>query len=233
MASTVTGTEYIAEVNYLLGNRSDISDARMLRWINHAYHHLTNPRVHEFDELSKNYDFTLTASTNSYALDTTTTGQNAILGIRDVVYYNATSISDTTDKRNLSPRRSDWFDNHRLPSGGWPSIYTWDFVGPAIRISPVPTSTEAGNYIRVKHYAAPTALVAAGTAAWENPYWDEVLVQGALWIAQYRLGLPDLAVASRQVYVEMINEPADAHMLQSADENFRVDFNVEPYMPTS
>ena len=232
---TMTGQNFIDELSYILGNRTDLADApgiaRRLRWVNFAYQHLTNPKVHMFPELGEVYDITLVAADNDYTLASATV-TNVVRGVRDVTYYDAAAVTATATKCDLSPRDIDWFNARTIPSGGNPTIYAWDFVGPQLLIYPVPSATEAGNIVRVTYFAAPANLTVATTTVLEDLYWDGVLLNGAKWIAEWELGYRELSIASRQVYAEMINEPADGFDLQADDRNFVSEFKHDSYMPT-
>ena len=98
-----TTDELIADARLMLDNRTDLTAAQMLNWVNQAYNHISQPEVRWHRELETVYDITLVAAQSSYAVDSVTVGFT-ILDIVDVTFYDATAIAETTTRRDVQPR---------------------------------------------------------------------------------------------------------------------------------
>lgn len=221
-------SEFRSELLVALKQRTDLTAAQLNRWINQAYFHLSTPEVRQHQELKVNYDITLASGTNTYALDATTVGFH-ILGIRDVTYYQSTSISNTALRHDVKPRDLNWFNDHQVPSaGGGPRHYLWDTN--EITFSPIPTSLEVGHKVRLAVWREVAPLVNDTDVTVLTNYWDNVLILGAQAIAEYRLGYRELAIATQQLYVSYINEKRAGNELQSEDTGFGAHLETETYL---
>jgi hypothetical protein len=153
---TMTLADYRTELTFLLKGRDDsaVNDTRIDRIVNQAYSHLCQPEVHRHKEMVTWDNITLVAADYDYDMSSLFTP--TVLGVKDVTYYEATSISATATKRDLHPKSVNWFNKKTIPSGGSPSAYALD--GELLLISPVPSAAEAGNLVRVTYWQEPTVL---------------------------------------------------------------------------
>jgi len=215
------------ELVYMLGNRVDsgLTDARLDRWINMAYSHLTHPTVHRFHELQHESSITLATDDNEYGLDSTTLGYE-INGVIGVYYLDSTSVSNTARKRKLSPRSIEWFDQRTLTTGE-PSVYA--VYGSNLYISPVPTSTQNSDLLRLRTWRKPADLSAITDVTVIPSVWDQVILMGARYMAELDLGYRELAEMSKQNYAQMINEFDDAFQFESEDWQQEVQIVGESY----
>jgi hypothetical protein len=226
---TMTLADYRTELAFLLKGRDDIGNAQFDRAVNHAYSHLCQPEVRKHKEMEERYDITLVSGTNEYSLSAATVG-NTVLGVKDVTYYDATSITATATKRDVHPENVNWFNKRTIPSGGWPSKYAED--GELLLIYPVPGSNEANNMLRVTYWREPAVLSNDSDTTALGNYWDFVLKRGAQWILEYDIGLRELSVLTRQEYVALINEKSDSGELNADDDSFKSEFKSESSMPS-
>lgn len=222
----LTLQEFREELLTALKQRDDIAAAQLNRWINMAYLHLCAPEVRQHQELKADFTIPLVANTDVY--DISAVVDFHVLGITEVTYYGATTASNTAQRHDVRPRDLQWFQDHTIPTAsGGPRQYLWR--GTEIRLSPVPTTSEAGNVIQIHCWREPEALVDDATTVLTN-YWDHVLVLGAQAIAEYRLGYRELAIATNQLYAQMINEKRAGDELQAEDTGFEMEFERESYM---
>ena len=220
----ITLAELRTETKFNLRGRADaaMSDARLDRWINSAYRHMCLPNVHQFTEMKAVYDVALATGDNEYPVDRTTVGSK-VVAIRSAHHILATTITATAEKRRLSPRNIRWFDRRTLVTGA-PTVYVEE--GETFYIHPVPTSTQNGQWLRIRYWKEPTALSAVGDVTALGDYYDEVLVVGAQMFAERGLGYGDRAEATKQNYVGLLNEGASSDGLSAEDWDFQVD--VDP-----
>ena len=205
-----------------LKNRSDVTgvtDTRLDRWINWAYDHVSHPSVFQHPQLRDTYEFSLATGTNEYGISPAATSFQITVTI-SVTYYYDTTISPNTRRRKLRPRDIRWFDDRTINTGP-PSIYAID-DDETLFISPVPTSVENGNQVRIRLYKEPTYMT--GTAATVlTRYWDEVILQGAKWRALRDMEYLGEAEVAKQEYAAMINEVAERRRMDAEDYGWRVD----------
>jgi hypothetical protein len=215
----LTLADFRDELIVALKNEDDITTARLNRWINNAYTHLCTPEVRRHQELQSSFQISLVAGQNVYPIDRTTIGFHT-LGITEVTYYAGNSTSNTLNRWDVRPRDLSWFNTHKTPSAaGGPRHYLWR--GTNLTFSPIPTSSENGFIVNVDVWREAAPLVNDGDTTVLTNYWDEALILGAQWIAEYRLGLRELAIATQQVYVRYINEKASGNELQYEDTGFQ------------
>jgi hypothetical protein len=173
------------------------------------------------------YDLSLVAGTQEYSLDPATVGFN-LIGVRDVTYYLATTITPTTNRRDLRPRSIHWVQQRPAPLAA-PTGYALD--GELLVLDTQPTSSQSGHKVRVNCWREPAALTAVTTTVLSN-YWDRVLLMGALWLAMKDLGYLELAEAQKQEYVALINEAHDDFQLNAEDTGWRTDLVTDSPMET-
>jgi hypothetical protein len=221
---TLQLSEFRTELQLALKNRSDaaVTTARMNRWLNAAYRHMCLPNVHAFREMQATHDITLVASTSSYSISEATVGFK-IIGTRGV--YNILDVPETptSRKRKLSPRNIRWFDQRTL-SPGSPQVYAVE--GQTILISNVPTAVEAGQIVRLRAWREPAALALDTATTVIASYYDEPLLIGAQWLAERTLGYRELAEATKQNYIGLLNEGPETEQLEAEDWDFQVDVNT-------
>lgn len=197
----MTLTEMVSEVRYGLGNRTGVTTARIVRWLNWSLLHVSQPTVHRHIELLEDgAPVIMVAGTTNYAVPT-----------RLIAPYQvrAQQGSGGTYYRWLEamvPRRFDRLQPSPTPQGA-PAYYTY---GPtrAVRIYPAPDATWAGGDLQVRGWMRPTLFVTSSMSV-TSPLadiWDEVLVMGGIWRAWTTLNVPDRAEVMGQTYAGLINE---------------------------
>ena len=231
---TMTLADYRTELPFLLKNRADaaVTTSRLDRWVNAAYRHMTHPSVHKHWEAMGRYDLALVAGTREYSLSTATVGYS-IVGVRDVTYYLATAIANTTMRRDLRPRSLHWINQRSAPLGA-PTGYSFDYsTGRLLTLDTQPTSNESGHMVRVSVWRELTALSAATDATVLSDYWDRVLLKGAQWLAELDLGYREIAEATKQDYVGLIGEMWNDFQLNADDTGFQTPVRTESPMEYS
>lgn len=227
---TMTLNDFRTELKYILANRNDTgtTEARLTRWINKTYRHMTRPRVFKHIELRKRYDLQLVAGQNEYSLTQATVGHK-VLGVVDVTYYMGNPISESLVRRNLKPRRAQWMNERTKPPGS-PQAYTFDSAGGELLVlNTLPTTSEAGHWVRVWHYAQPDVLAAATDTTVLGDYFDDVLLLGAQFFAEWEIVSKAEATATGQLYQQMLNEDWEAFELSAEDDGQLVEFESETY----
>ena len=213
------------ELRENLNNRDDVLDARLDRWINHAYQHMTHPSVHKFEDLAKTYDITLVSGTQSYSLAAATVGYR-ILAIRSVAYYHAAvgSIVGTTRRRRLNPKPIQWFDS-RIHASTEPQHYT---IGEdqSIMLSGIPNNT---NTIRMRVWQEALPLTESDTT--ELPeYFDEVLLTGAQAWTEFKLDMRDKSNETFQLYNSMLQNVENKDVLEANTWGIETSLMQRPHM---
>lgn len=222
---SLTLDEMRDELLIALRSRDDLSDAQLTRWINQGYIWVCTPEIRKHEELRATYTVTLVTGQNVYPLDSTTVGYH-ILGISEVTAYDGTA-TNTEERHDVRPRDIEWFNRTRVPSGGSPRHYLWR--GTDLTFSPVPSSAESGYEVELSVWREPARLSADTDVTVLTDYWDEAVILGAQWIAEYRLGTRELSFATQQMAVKYINEKAAGNELQSEDTHFQAEVRSESY----
>ncbi len=216
---TMTGTEFMAELRYLLIGRdatdTTITDARILRWINWTYDHISYPNIHRHRENKASYDITLVTDTATYTLlPATVTYQ--IVGVKSAVHHETTGTPALGDIKNrLKIRGTEYFENRTI-STGRPSRYTID--GDDLLLDPIPSVTFNGQKLRLRVYRLPTHLTDSGTATVIRSIWDEVILMGAKWRAERDIGYREKAELTKQDFAAMLNEYKEADAIDAEEE---------------
>jgi hypothetical protein len=214
----MTLTEFRSELKIELMNRADAAsdNDRLDRWINNAYRHVCLPSVHKFREMLQNTSVALTAGTDSYSITTHTAGTGKATEILMVNHFDGTvgAPTATTSRRHLKPRSLNWWIRRSSRGSGSPTHYI--IHGDSISLYPVPDVT--GEQLRVWYWREPTPLSSGSHVTVLPDYWDQVVLKGAKWQAESSLGYRELAEATKQEYVSLINEVPDFGEFQ-ADED--------------
>ena len=229
---TMTQTELREDLQQLhLRNRSDVAGVttdRLNRWLDWGYLHVSHPTVHRHYQLSTVYDITLVANDGIYSLNAATVSFQ-FNALSSVFYVDATAFTDLVRKRTLKPRPIDWFDNKQI-SVGEPSIFA---IGEAenIYMSPAPSTTEAGNLVRVRGWREPTLFSVGTDVTVLPPIWDEALLQAAKWRALRDLDYKEDAAFAKQDMVDVINEIADRRLFEAEMPGWSPGIVSDPIMP--
>jgi hypothetical protein len=226
----MTRDEIQTEVVKNIDNRSDVLDSDLVRWINHAYHHLTHPAIHKFEDLAVTYDLPLVSGQASYDLSSATLGYR-VLAIRLASFIEAApgSIVDLTRRRRLKPQAVQIYDSQVHPQTSQPSNYV---LGEAqsIIISHTPNVTYTVR-LRLFREAASLSL---GTSVTVLPeYFDEVLVCGAQALTEFKLGYRDRALETFQLYNSYINDAAPKDVLEGINWDIEATLVNPPIMGIS
>lgn len=217
-----TLSEFRTDLEFDLDERDDLTTARLNRWINQAYMHMTYPGVRglpgrHFKECEFRATITLVQDQAEYDISAATIGRKVHYPML-VTYHQATSLSPTNTKRKLDPRSYQYFEERTLPPGQ-PNLYTW--FSETLIIMGVPTSAEAGQLLRLAYYGEPTRLTADGDTTTLPEYFDLVLRKGALWAAQASLNMFAAAAVTKQEYGTLLNEGSTAQESQMVDTGFQ------------
>jgi hypothetical protein len=219
------------ELAFSLESRTDIDDNRLARWVNQGYSFISQPEVRKHRELEATYDVTLVADQNSYSISSTTVGYD-ILGVRNVTFYDSATVTNTTNRHDVRPRDIHWFNKRTLyATSGGPRHY--HVTGDSIEFSPVPTSTDAGKKVRLHIWREPALLSADTDKTVLHAYFDTGVLLAAQWIAQWRLGYREVAIATRQEMQAYINQKTDTGQLGGEDTNFETQVENELYLEIS
>lgn len=228
---TLQLSEFREELTFSLESRTDITDTRLNRWINQAYSFISQPEVRMHRELESNYDITLATDQNSYSISNATVGYD-ILGIHDVTFYDSATITNTTKRHDVRPRTIQWFNKRTLyATAGGPRHYY--VAGDFIYFSPVANSTDNGKQVRLSIWREPTPLVDNDDVTALHSYFDTGLLLAAQWIAQWRLGYREVAIATRQEMQAYMNQKTDTGQLGGEDTNFETQVENELYLEIS
>lgn len=223
---TLTLANFRTELIFELRNRTDVSDSRLNRWINQAYRHVCFPSVHRHWEVEALFTITLVTSDFDYTLVATP----EILGIRSARYVDAVADSFTASRSALRPRSLSWF-NGRMHTTGRPSFFT--IARKQLLVSPGPGPTEAGDVVVLETWRDPVVLVNDIDTTVLLNYWDEVILVGARWIAETRLGYGELAEQSKQEFATLVNEAPQRNDIIDEQEGWFADINTgDPVMPS-
>lgn len=231
----LTLASFRGELTLYLRNRSDaaVSTARLDRWINVAYQHMSHPSVRRFRELEVAFNIPLVTNVNTYDVNTaaaTDLGAGTLISaVYSVAHHLATTIAPTNQKRRLRPRQVDWFDERTIPSGQ-PTTYLIE--GANIEIMNTPSAQENNQLLRLRGWRIPALLTQiTDTTALNGLYWDEVLIVGSQWMAERALGNFDRAETVKQDYVGLINELQEQEQLEGRATGWEASVVVEPTMP--
>ena len=224
---TLTGAGFQTELrDIMFKGRSDagLSDARLLRWTNWAYSHLTHPNIHRFREVETEGNITLATADGDYTIDVL--GGINVVAVQSIYHLQATAFSLTATKRKVNPRSKQWFDDRTVPSSAPVYYGIW---GNLLYTYGVPTVAENNQLLRVSFIREPAALM-AGTVTIIPNYWDEALLVGAKAIGEFSLGYLERAELSKQSYAALVNEFSPRWELEGEDEGFEVEVRSEPVM---
>lgn len=223
---TMTGNNFITDLRIALDQRADTSasDANLLRWINHAYWHMTYPSIHAFENFKTTEDITLATDDADY--DLSGLGYR-ILALYSVHHLESAAPTYTTQRAPLKPRNIRWYDGHSHSSG--PPRFFVAGEGEQILVSPVPSSNENGHILRLRLWREATALL-VGTTTEVPSYFDEVLLLGSQAVAEYRLGYRDRARETLEHYAAMLNDPRQKDDIEGEDWGFEAQLISEPVM---
>ncbi len=216
---TMTGTELMAELRYLLVGRAatdtTITDARILRWINWTYDHISYPNIHRHRENKASYDIALVTDTPNYTLLPATVGYQ-IVAIKSAVHHEVTgtpALGDTKNRLNIDSTEA--FENRTITTGK-PSRYVVD--GDDLLLDPIPSSTYNGQKLRLRVYRLPTHLTDSATTTVVRSIWDEVILQGAKWRAERDIGYREKAELTKQDFAAILNEYKEAEDIDAEEE---------------
>jgi hypothetical protein len=225
---TMLRSEIATEVFANLDNRQDVAADVMGRWINHAYHHMSHPGVHNFEDLNTTWDIVLVPGTAEYSLAEATVGYR-VLAIRAATYMDAVSGSLTvnTRRQRLKPKPVQWYDNRVHPSGE-PRHYTAR-EGQNIILSLTPDNT---NTVRLR-LCKEAASLDVSDATVLPEYFDEVLVTGAQAFAEFKLGMRDKASETFGLYASLLADGNDKASLEQSAWGIETPLNQVPIMGTS
>ena len=227
---TMTLSDFRTEIKENLDNRDDLTDARLNRWINHTYQHLTHPAVHKFEDLATTINITLVSGTASYDLSDATTSAGRILAIRVASYLAAASgsIVDSTRRHRLKPLPIQRYDERQHTSGE-PRFYT---VGEdqAMLLDPTPNNT---NTVRLRVWREAASLTNDTDTTVLPEYWDEVLLTGSQALTEFKLNYRDRANETFQLYNNFINNASDKSVLEAHNWDFEMQVISQPHMGVS
>jgi hypothetical protein len=225
---TMLRSEIETEVLANLDNRQDVASDTIGRWINHTYHHMTHPGVHNFEDLNVTYDLILVPGTFDYSLAAAELGYR-VLAVRSATYMNDASVSITqnTRRQRLKPKPIQWYDNRVHPNGE-PRHYVVR-EGQTILLSLTPDNT---NTVRLRLSKEATAL-AIGDATVLPEYFDEVLVTGAQALAEFKLGMRDKSQETFGLYSSLLNGGQDKASLEQSAWGIETPLTQVPIMGVS
>ncbi|TSA52230.1 MAG: hypothetical protein D4R45_07280 [Planctomycetaceae bacterium] len=199
MANTVT--QNVTEVQALCGRENDdvlITTARVVSFLNFAQDRIIRRCPGHIDLETKDADaITLVASTFSYSF--------AGLSSPSVAYPLRLFYMNGTASKMLNYKDTDEFDeDYPSPSDGATGIpEIWTRRGYTVEIYPIPSSSEAGDYLRLDYTGKPTAFSTGSmTATCSMTDADEGLIFFALSEAFSAIGGKDQDAAKYRAKFE-------------------------------
>lgn len=218
---TLTLENFRDELRFDLENRTDFDEsdptavARMNRWINTAYEHVSFPNIHKHWELEDKITIPLVADQFEYPIDTGQTYiDREILGFRAVRFVNGAADSYTADRHQVVPRGLAYMNSTKHTTSR-PSTYA--VYRKKIVFSPGPNAEFNGKVAVCEVWVKPDAMIDGETTVLLD-FWDEVILIGALWLALNRLGDHGEAMAVQSRYAALINEAPDRYLVGGEEE---------------
>ena len=214
---SLTLANFRVELDYLLENRG-IADARLSRWINRAYEHISYPTIHKHWELEATTNIPLVTDQFVYSLDIAETYvQRELLGIRSARYVEDTSDSMTSRRQVMQARSLGWFNRrqHTTTAAG-PSYY--GIFHKQLYISPGPMADINGNWMVLEGWEQPAILTLDADQTVLLGWWDEVILVGAKWMAELELGFLEYAEQTKQSYSSLLTQAPNRELV-GADDN--------------
>ena len=213
--------DFKSELQFELDNRTtttdpdSITDARLTRWINWAYLHISQPAVFRHRELETTADILLVANQPNYSISSTTLSMK-ITGVESIVYCAAATWDWTSNRNKLRESNVSDYSRKVHPSGTSPSTYL--IRGEELLIDPTPATSIAGNVIRLWVIREPVTLAFATDTTLFSTYWDEALLLGAKYRAYKALGELEWATDALEDYAKLINELGGRDLLTVLDD---------------
>lgn len=211
---SMTLANFREEAIHDLANRTDLSAgtglARLDRWINTVYEHVSFPKVHRHQELEETITIPLVEDQFEYSLATSAPYiTREITAIRAARYVDSDTDSYTDQRNQLQPRGLA-FMNAMTHTASRPSTYA--MIRKNLVISPGAGTEHVGNIIVCEVRELPTRLAAVDDTTVLLDWWDEVILVGTVWLAQRRFGDYANAVESQAHYGALINEGLNPEM---------------------
>jgi len=226
---TMALSDFRDEIKVRLDSRTDpgVSDARLLRWINMGYAHMTHPSIHEFERVSVKTTIALVANTRSYALTAAVLGHEMI-SIRSIHYINATTETLTDRRHRLRPRDIRQLDN-KQPTSSEPRYYYLN-EEQNLLVDPYPSTAETNKLLLVRYWREVAPFAADADVSVLPAYYDELIVLGGLYRAEEVLGYRDRAEETRQNYVNLLNDASEKAEIEATDWDHKSEVRQQPAM---
>lgn len=226
---SMTVAEAVAELEFLLGNRTDSdadNPARRLRWFNQAYTYMCHPSVHHFREMQAiDNSTTLVTDDNEYSI--VTLNSLNVVAIRFVTHIEATAYTPVATRRRLRPRGIRWLETRNNRSGR-PIHYIID--GNSMFLFGVPTSSENGQLLRIGYYREPKNF-GNDISVTELPnYYDRVLLKFTEAFAEADLGDKAKALVTLKEAIGLLNNAASENELEAEEDGFQTEVILQPAM---
>lgn len=223
----LTRSELREELRTGLGERTDQSDARLNRWLYQGLVLISMPSVRRHDEIEAEFNITLSTDVNSYNMVTTAGFQ--ILGIKEVQFHDATTISPTNRVHDVRPRDRSWFNSRTLvDSTGGPRHYYR--AGANIVFNPITHANDNGKLVRMCVWRSPANFTDDTSVSPLLDYFDPAIILAAQYFAELRLGYRELSVHTRQEMQSYVNQLDEAGEMDD-DTDQRMELRHESPMP--
>ena len=221
-------TEAKAELQFLLGNRTDAdttNSTRLKKWLNDGYFYMCHPSVHRFREMQAISNATvLVSGTNEYSMETLEPeeGNSAgtVVAIRWVSHIESTTYSATANRRKLTPRSIRWLES-RSNRSGRPLHYIMD--GNSMFLYGVPSTSESGQILRIGYYREPGFYGGTEGNTELSTYYDRPLLKFAQAFAETDLGERAKSLVTLKEATGLLNNAVDKNELEAEDDGFRTE----------
>lgn len=206
-------SELRGELRTSLGERTDLTDPQLDRWLNQGLSLISQPEVRRHYELEEVFTIPLVSGSNSYAIGKGVAPLSLafnILGFKELVFYDSTTLVNTARRQRVKPRSLHWFTGRSLfPSRtGGPRFYVRR--GDNLLFDNITPAGDAGKLVEVTVSREPTPFALDTDVSPLLDYFDHAIVMAAQYIAELRLGYRELAVGTRQELQVYVNQKLDA-----------------------
>jgi len=190
------------ELILLLGNRSDLLNARYNLWINNCQIELASAL--QFFQSEKKVTTTMVVGQSEYTLP------SECIAIYD--------LTDTTAMSKIKRTHYRKTDNTNLTQTGTATHYIR--FGNYIQIFPIP---DAANTMQLRYCVSMTAMSGDADIPTLPQPWHEVIMLGAEWRGWRALGEYQRAALAKNEYIAMVRSKQSEYEIEDSDEEFGVE----------
>jgi hypothetical protein len=229
-ASTLN--DFLEDIRFDLKNRGDtssqgLSQARLTRYINSGYCHVTHPSVFRHQAMRHRFQITLVQDQGTYTFNPVSTV--VMTALRWGAYIPSATVTDDAQRFRMIPKDEQWIENRTVNIGG-PTRHYVVINDTQLRVSPIPSSAEAGNQLLFGAWREPAQLVNTTDQTTIPATWDEIVRLAGRWRTELSLGYRDQAEATKFDFVSLINEYSDQEFIHGHEDiEWMGDLNMDRY----